>query len=254
MVSNMLAGVEDLAARWGFARRAAMVGVLGDKERWVNVSDEELLHEALVVDSVGLYRSVFDNSLRLGVGYTKFYKRELVLREIPQVLCSMGVHCFFGAWEEPEEGRFCKLERKGCGKSASKPVCIFYSEAVEGLVLGLTTGVLHARHRSVGAGDAGCVDVFYLDSRAAIRYGEIPLDVHSELEGIRRTAKAFDSSIEVDFVGVSEGVLYYEVHRGFESNVSVNTMIERAVKRKFPLLDVKEVCSKAITLQGSADE
>lgn len=140
------------------------------------------------------------------------------------------------------------LEREGCGASELGPSgCDYWREAVDGFVLGVSGGILHARHRSVGHGDASCVDVLYVRPESPLRYGPIPAEMKPVLDRVTRQARAFNSRQRIEFVGLSEGVLYYRCTSPAGSGeVSTNTMVERAARARFPNLKVQEISPRPV--------
>jgi len=241
----------DLAARWRFARRAALRGALPATAA-AEEGDDGLLARAIGEKHPEIERKVFDNSLKLGTGFSHFFDREVPLGELPSLLSRMGVPCLHGAWSEAQGGGARVLERGGC-PAAGAEACGWWREAISGLTLGVTGGVLHARHQSVGSGGARCVDVFYLDPESPLRFGPIPDEMGEGLAEVSRVARAFDSTVNVEFLGVSEGVLFYQIHQpGCGGGVSVSSGVERGLRRKFPGLGLREVSPRPVLDEQAA--
>ncbi len=246
----MDAELGDLSQRWQFARRAALRSVL--PESTGAESYDALLVAALAADAEKAIKAGFDNSLRLGAGFARFYGTELPLHTLPDALASLGVPCLAGDYRRDEDEPALWLERAGCPSGALGPhACRFYREAIDGLVLGLTGGILHARHESSGAGGARCVDVFYLDPESDLRFAPIPDEMVGPLESVRKQARAFNARAEVTFVGMSEGVLYYREGSAYEpGSVSVRSLVERGVRRRFPDLALREISPRSVLAEG----
>lgn len=235
--------IEDLANRFRFARRSALLSVCPGSGA---LDEAALLPLALERDSAAVHKRVFENSLRLGWGFTRFYGHELGLSELPRVLGALDVPCATGAWSTPCEGAL-QWERGGCGASGGrKAVCDYWREALDGLVLGLGGGTHHARHASRGAGNPACVDVLFVDPESPLRYGPIPEEMRSSLDRVVALAKSFDSRHSLEFVGLSEDVLFYRESAAIEGNVSVRSFVERAVQRRFPQLHLQDTSPRPV--------
>lgn len=232
----------DLADRWRRARRAALRSLLteaGDDE-----DEVALLTRALAVDAAETYRRVFDNSLRLGQGFARYFGAELPLGALPDLLSALGSPCLQGDWRGHDEEPALLLSREGC---ASVGACDFWREAIDGLVLGVTGGIRHARHVSRGHGGAACVDVLYLDPESSLRFGEIPETMREGLERVRATARRFDSRVDVTFLGVSEGVLLYQlVKNGCSTELDVKSVVESGLRKRFPDLALREISPRPV--------
>lgn len=245
--------LRDLAERWRCGRRAALRAVVAGAS--ADASEDDLLKGALAENAEAANRGVFENSLRLGVGFARYHGTELSLEEVPSALCAQSSPCCAGTWERVEGEPAMRLERSGCAASQLGPAaCDYWREAIDGLVLGVTGGIRHARYQSLGHGDSVCVDVLYVNPESVLRYGPIPSDVRDALAAVSRQARMFDSRLNVEFVGLSEGVLFYrETSPGGPSEVSVTSFVERAVRRRFPHLRLQEVSPRPVlTGDGAA--
>jgi hypothetical protein len=239
----------DLADRWRRARRAALFAVVPEADR--GELDEPLLARALARDAASVSRRVFDNSLRLGTGFARHFG-EPDLNELPHVLGTLGVPCLHGDYAPARGERALELTREGCDAAPSAGRCDFWREAVDGLVLGMTGGIRHARHESRGHGSGRCRDVFFVDPESALRFGPIPEAMASALERVRGLVRAFQSSIDVEFLGLSEGTLYYQERRGGGcqggegGDVSVASLVQRSIRRRFPEVSVREISPRPV--------
>lgn len=241
----MHADFADLRERWRRSRWAALAAVIEPVSR--DEAEEHLLARALAHDHEQAYYRVFDNSLRLGQSLVRFYRTPITLDTLARELPSLGTPCLQGASTRPspDEPAF-YVERRGCD-GASRLVCGYYREAIEGLVLGATGGLRHARHESRSASAERCLDVIYLDPESPLRFGPIPPEIEPALTSAKRQARAFTSSCELSFLGLSEGVLYYEIKRhGCGDELSLAGLVERAVARKLAGVVCKEVSPRPV--------
>ena len=242
MSSSDAARVEELAARWRLARRAACVAVTGPDGG--SLDDDALVRLALTLDPARTLRGLYDNCLRLGEGYAAFHRGSVAQGELPALLGALGVPCLTGAWRSPSGAPAHFLERPGC---ADVGTCDAWREAIDGLVVGLS-GAHHARHRSCGHGDRSCIDVVFTDARSPLRFGPIPEPLGPVLEQVRQTVRRFNSTAEVTFLGLSEGELFYELHAGplATSNVDVGELLRREVRRRAPEVTLREAGARAV--------
>ncbi len=236
------AQVEELAARWRLARRAACLAVTGAAA--ASLDDDALVRLALTLDAARTLRGLYDNGLRLGHGYASFHRGRATLDELPALLGALGVPCLGGTWRSPPGVPAHFLERPGCPDAGT---CDAWREAIDGLVVGLS-GAHHARHRSRGHGDRTCIDVLFADPRSPLRFGPIPGPIAPVLEQVRQCVRRFNSTAEVTFLGLSEGELFYEVQHGSKgpSNVDVGELLRREVRRRLPEVSLREAGSRAV--------
>jgi hypothetical protein len=241
--------VVDLASRWRRARLAALSAALPgaadqpsplDEAARLAGADDDAAEEAL--------RKVFDNSHELGRSFRRFHRVDLPLGDLAALLPHLGSPCVSGDWRrESDEGVY-RTDRVGCDMSPRhRRTCDYWREAIGGLVLGLTCGIYHARHHSLGHGAERCTDVLYVHPQSPERYGPIPEEVRSGLESLRRTTRIFDSTFELDFLGISEGVLYYTASRdGVAGDFNLVAHVERGVARRFPWLTPREASPRSV--------
>ncbi len=80
------------------------------------------------------------------------------------------------------------------------------------------------------------------EADATLNYGFIPDEMRAGLAAVSRSAKLVTGA-EVTFLGVAEGVLFYEVHRvGYGIlQLHVYPVVKGGVRRRFPALTTQEV-------------
>ncbi len=240
----------DLAQRWSSARRAALRATLPESDE---VEPEDvLLARALAHAPEAALRRVFDVSMKLGEGFRRFHGLDLPLAQLVELLPLLGPPCTARSAVRVEAEPAYRTERDGCLAAAQHPrTCDYWREAVEGLVLGMTGAVRHARHESVGHGGARCVDVLYVHPQSRLRFGPIPEHLQAGLESLRRTARAFDSSVEIEFLGLSESVLHYSCRSlGSGGDVRLNSVIEQGLRRRFPWLSARDVSPRPVLVES----
>lgn len=247
----MSAGVSeiliDLADRWRRARRAALQASVAPCSP--DEAEQDLLTRAFQEDRGGVLRRVFDNSLRLGVGFARYFGSEIPLGDLPVILPQLGAPCLSGRYRPCEEEPAYFLEQSGCDASALGAVaCDWWREAIEGLVLGITGGIFYTRHASAGHGGGVCVGVLYILPESDLRFGPIPEVMAATLQGVARTVKTFHSSLEVEFLGMNEGALFYRVRRRGcgDTPLHAQSLVERGIHRRFPGVELREVTERSV--------
>ena len=240
----------DLAARWRHARRAALRELVPDATD--ETPDADLTDRALRADAARAEKRVFENSLLLGRGFARYHGEELSLGDLPRAFPELRSPCTDGVWEVSDDEPALTLVRPGCSEGGRTPqACGLWREAISGLVLGLTGGILHSRIESIHRGGARCADVLHVDPESPLRIGPIPPAIARELESVTRVARTFDSTQEVEFLGLSEGVLLYRVHKGTGSRLDVTSLVTRTVSRRLPGLRAQECSPRAVFADGA---
>ncbi|MEW5853618.1 MAG: hypothetical protein AB2A00_32885 [Myxococcota bacterium] len=193
-------------------------------------------------------RLTFDHSWRLGRSYARHFSETISLDQLPDVLATLETPCLGGSWHagEDEPARF--LTRAGCEWGRDAGLCDYWREAADGMVLGLSGEVRHTRHRSVGHGDPVCVDVLFADADSRLRFGEIPDEMRPGLQGVRSSLRLLNSMLDVEFLGVSEGVLLYRLHRAGsdDGGLAVSQVVEQQLTRRFPHVKPMEWTHRAV--------
>lgn len=253
--------VQELAARWQAARLAALLTVAplappaadakaaeSDARPDDARPDDAVLVAALNADADAALRAAFDNSLRLGEGFRRYHRLDLPLADLADMLPQLGVPCLQRNWQHDPAQRAVIGTSPGCATGSLHPqACALHREAIEGLILGATSAVRHARHRSVGAGDGGCVDVLHIDPRSPLRFGAVEPAVATIVDAAIRAAQALDSRVSITILGLSEGVLYYQSKRGEDAGPldPVRTFV-RTMSRRLPTLQLREVSARPV--------
>lgn len=244
--SSLAEAAADLGERWRRARAAAL-GLPASP----GAPEGPGLAAALAADPAGALQRVFLNSLRLGQGFTRFFRAEITLVELPDLLPRLGLPCLQGCYRHERGGAAVILERPRCaaGAELGAAVCDFHREAILGLSLGVTGEVELVRHESAGHGASRCVDVFHADPdpESPLRFGPISAAVREELSAVTSTVHAFDSHAELRFLGVSEGVLFYRLGASARpGGLHLQSIVERSVRRRLPGIELREVSPRPV--------
>jgi|GEM_PF-3178748 len=216
--------LDELATRWERARAAA-----GTSERLL-----------------------FEHSLTLGKGFARFHHGPVKPQQLPGVLAALGVPCLTGTWsEDPVEPAYW-LERPPCS-AATAAGCDGWREAISGLVLGVTGGVCHSRHRSGGHGDRRCVDVVHTEALSPLRFGAIPPELSPGLDSVRRLIARFRGGAEVRFLGVCEGALLYRIIARQPGPHPLGQIVARCLLKRFPSLQLRELADLPVLDAGDME-
>ena len=241
----------DLADRWRRARLAALRSLVA----WEPEADELTLlgrlttaedsHEDPVSESEeAVDRAVLINSYRLGQSLRRYLGRPLTLEEVAELLPRLGLPCVAAPFAIHED--HARLERVGCPQGQLEGTCDYFRDAISGLVHGLGEELHHARHRSVGHGDPQCVDVIYRDAESLHRFGAIPPSMQETLDQVVASVCRFDSRRRVRFLGLSEGVLYFQAEIAGAPELAVAPAVQREVARRLPTIRLVEVTPRPV--------
>lgn len=189
---------------------------------------------------------VFERSLVLGRGFCAFFGVEPRLDQLPNALARLNVDCAKRLFSTGGEDPSLSLRRAGCPFSELGAfACDYFHEALQGLVSGLVRGTCYARHRSQGHGDAECIDVLHRPG-SSLAYGPIMPDMAAGLRAVELGLRTIDSRSRITFLGLSQGVLFYRVHQPHDGQISLKTYVARSLRRRFPALTLREVCSRSV--------
>lgn len=208
--------VNEFSQRWLRARKTAIrsVSVLSDDA----ASEEEraLLQKIPPGQREAVLRSVFDFSRRLGVSLSRHLSLSVGARDFADLLPMIASPCYAGRWRIHNEAQV--ATRSGCGfiEGLGSFGCDYWREALDGLVMGASDDVRLARHRSVGHGDADCVDVLFYDQGSGPKPGRHRGEVPAEyVQGLEVLARQFqEKGIVLKWEGYSEGILFFRMEAG----------------------------------------
>lgn len=204
-------------------------------------------------------RRVFEHSLKLGESFARFRGAPVAPEALPDVLPALGLPCLAGRWEEIDDEPGFRLQRAPCRALSSVALCDHAREAIDGLVLGITGGVRHARHESAGHGSHRCVDVLYGDPRSSLRHGPVPPELEQELELVRGKVARFKRGAELKILGVTEGELLYELVAPGAASAGCGgcgdllpRFVESSLRTHFPALVPRELSPRPVLDPGGA--
>lgn len=247
--------IQELRERWFRSRVAALKKifnqVLSEDDFFLNINlqSEE--------DFEQLLKLIFLNSRNLGISYQKLYQLTWEKKDFTVFLKKLGSPCLLGDWDEKNTAHV--LSRNGCnqGKLSGSRYCQYWREAIDGLVVGISDDVGFVRNSSIAAGDETCIDVFF-DEEAnptdaiwnnSDKWGVLPEEIKLELSKIEQ--KFLEMKIDLKFLGLSEKNLTYKLEP--KENLTCGTAgnlyrshLEKLVKEKFPLLNLKDASPVAV--------
>jgi hypothetical protein len=82
-----------------------------------------------------------------------------------------------------------------------------------------------------------------------LRFGPIPDELKASLVQVSRTVRAFDSTSEVQFLGLSEGVLFYSLSSSGEpGRFNVGPLLQQAIKRRCSGVEIRDVTPRNVSI------
>ncbi len=202
-------------------------------------------------------KSIFLNSRNLGLSYQKAKSLTWEKNDFATFAAELGSPCLMGVWRQKTSAHI--LSRDGCsgGTSMGQRYCRYWREAIDGFVVGISDAVGFVRNSSANFGDDKCVDVFFdeeLSPTDAIwenpnKWGALPKNIKEDLDLIQ--IKFSEMKVDLKFLGLSEGNLLYKLEPkenltcGSAGNI-YRTYLEKLVKEKFPLYNLKDASPVAV--------
>jgi len=262
--------LQEFAERWRRARLSALgepasVGLdPGQELRAILAAGERTAGDVAARDAV--LKAVFDASRKLGLSLSRFFRIQWESADFGELLPWSGVPCFQFDWVSRSSGEnpggAHVATRPGCeaGRAAGAIACDFWREALDGLVMGLGDEARFARHRSVGHGDAECLDIVFEERSSGVRaprgardgatrFGTVDPEVHAALAGAIEKFRAMKVKLRLE--GVSEGVLYYQLDADEgvlcgAGGALLHQSLEREAARAVPHLKLKDTAPIAV--------
>lgn len=152
-------------------------------------------------------RRIFDASRQVGLEQTKAGDT-WTTKKIALFLQHSDFPCYGGKWEQLKKGHW-QWVRTGSEESCH-PVCEYWHESLDGLVMGLGDTTRYARHLCRSHGDEQCMDVLYDSPLYDLRWGKIPSDIQAHLNTLESTLAQHQFTVE--WMGYATGTLYFKLH------------------------------------------
>lgn len=201
--------MEDLARRWMLARCAALRSLLGEVDP--GLDEASLVRMAAARDPDAASKQVFDYSRALGLGFRRYYRIDLTLVDLSDILPALGVPCHARGFARSEtEPAWCSAGLACCAPPETA-LCAHWRESIHGLVGGISSGVCYSRIESPGTGGAGCVDLLHVDPQTPLRFGPIGADLQAGLDAVTALIHRINPSAKVEFFGMVDGALHYRL-------------------------------------------
>jgi len=271
--------VTELAWRWKLARCAALRTVLAeagtpapDGPTGRDADEVALVHLAAAADPAAALTRVFDNSRVLGLGFRRYYRIDLTLPDLADLLPAAGVPCHALGFHRDANEPAWRTARQPCTATPTSALCNHWRESIHGLIGGVSTGVYYSRLQSAGANDAGCADLLHVDAETRLRFSPIPADLELGLEPVRSLIHRVNPGAKLELLGLAEGALHYRLHSakgacgtcattpspdadlldlaGLSATtgggLDVATVFAHAVKRRFPSLVLRDASARPV--------
>lgn len=244
--SQPLLPVADLGRRWKLARLAAVRAVL---QEGVEEEEELLVRLASERDPKLLHKSVFDNSRVLGLGFQRYYRLDLTLPDMAALLPTLGSPCHIGGFHRAEGEPAWQSRGQPC-RNAGASQCSYWREATSGLVHGLSSTALYTRLESPGAGGEACVDLLHSLAQSPLRFRPIPALMLPGLQEISQLVLRINSNAKLEFLGITEGVLHYQLQAGHSpcgaGGLDLAVILKRSLNRRFPGLSTCDATGRPV--------
>lgn len=239
--------VNEFSQRWLRARKMSIRSVLDLPADAASEEERVLLQKIQPEQREMVLKSVFDLSRKLGVSLSRHLSLSLETQDFADLLPLIASPCYAGHWHIHNEAQV--ATRSGCGfiEGLGSFGCDYWREALDGLVMGASDDVRLARHRSVGHGDADCVDVLFFDKGSGPKLGkhrgEVPAEYSQGLEVLVRQFQ--EKGIALKWEGYSEGVLFYRMEAGAKPLCGaggrlMHGALQGEVKKYFPGVELRD--------------
>lgn len=197
-----------------------------------------------------LLRRIFDFSRIFGLEIFKKEKLSLNLEKIVSIIKNLNIGCVSGDFIKTSDSSF-SVKRKSCPYSADKElICLYWREALDGLIMGLGDSERYSRHKSIKYGlNDSCVDVFYDSEKIDLSKDKVPEEILKCIE--KKKIKLAEKGIEVLPLGFSEKTLFYTI-KDLKSDLNafrrrfVRESFEKSFEKKFPFIELFEMSPRAV--------
>lgn len=257
--------LEDFKNRWQSARlnvlkkNAPLKLIVQQSIELMN--EKSLLVIALQLNSPDrdqILKQIFDVSRKFAISASRYFGLTWELSDFSEVLPKLGIPCFSVPFEPYKRAYISK--RKGCEDFAQLQSfgCDYWRESLDGLVMGLGETERLARHASVGYGGDECVDVLFteevvlpriISDKPQYKFGPITDLIEKELIPVQAYFKKMN--IQLNWEGISEGVLYFKMDStsGPVCGAGGRFMhqdLEKKINKILPQLKVKDASPLAV--------
>lgn len=198
-----------------------------------------------------LLRHIFDISRKFGLKILSEHNLEyLNIKEFKELLYSLSIPCLSGSWEFDKTQTSFSIKRNTCEYSNKPLTCLYWREAIDGLVMGLGDTIRYSRHKSMYySQDSECKDIIYDRNFTDLRWDTIPEDILTKFHPL--IDKLSKKQVEINFIGYSEKTLYYKIKdsndnlSGFRRKFIIET-IEKFCSEKIPEISLIELSPRAV--------
>jgi hypothetical protein len=238
--------VEDFHRRWRAARVAALRQVRPSASTSSSDDESALLQQLHPEQQEEALKAVYYNARKLGRSTLRYFSLLWDEHDVRDVLSVAEVPCLQGQWTT--EGQHFAVERGGCDivRQCGAFACEYWTEAIDGLLMGLGDQVRHHRRRSVGYGDELCRDVFSARTQHEPAYGPLPEHLTNFFHNLEQ--RFAPNHFQVQFVGYAAGVVYYTAAtRGSGCTQKIwRTMLQNAVAKTHPTLRLHDISPTSV--------
>ena len=201
--------VDELARRWKLARFAALRGIVPSAP--LPLEEAALVQLAAAQDADAALKAVFDNGRVLGLGFRRYYKVDLTMVDLGDLLPALGVPCHATGFVRAGDDAAWRSQRAPCTQAPSPALCAHWRESILGLVGGISTAVRYTRCESPGTGGDACVDLLHIDPETPLRFSPVGEELQATLDAATRLVHRINPSAKLVFLGILEGALHYRL-------------------------------------------
>lgn len=242
-----------LIERWERARWSALRSVTSFKGVQNPGSEAECVHALSDNEWEQASERVFLNSRALAQSASRYFGVQLSIHEFKDLLKESQVPCTQGKWAQKNDALVVETTQCPLENRCSSRSCIWFREAIDGIVMGLGQEERYVRHSSLAYGDQSCLDILFTDGpdSKSINFGPIPKAFYSQLEELKILWE--QKGYRVEWKGYQMGVLFYEflpiansASPCGEKPRGAQKHLETEVKIKFPTLKLQDTSPVAV--------
>lgn len=230
----------EFAIKWKEAR----LSVIGSRKKYSEAREVESVSQVPVSDQAETLMRIYEKSYSVGEKFRFEMGRPLTLTEATDILSHSEIPCFWGLWKKESAAFSQYLYRGECPNIPALFCCDYWREAARGVIEGLNPELRFSRHRSIGHGNAGCLDYVFVSPGVDKRLGSVPPEIRVALEPLRQSLAK--QNIFVHWQGFCEDILYFQADHGSypldeEEHMLLVEKMSIKIERHFPKLKLSDV-------------
>ncbi|MSP54818.1 MAG: hypothetical protein EXR69_04315 [Myxococcales bacterium] len=184
-------------------------------------------------------RRVFDTSCALGASFRRYYRVDLTLVDVAELLPELGAPCHAPGFQRIGQEAVWRSDRAACGDGRLPGLCDHWRESSPGLAGALSTAACFTRVDAPAHGGSRCTDLLHLDPQTPLRFSAAGSAAQSAVDAAAKLVRSVHVGARLDVLGLTKGVLHYRIEpsRG-GCALDTHTVFGRALRRRTPTLTV----------------